>query len=208
MVRLTEEVQIGPFASLKDKAEAVPGAFGTYDCLMAHMTAVTKLKQYEDTGLSPEEIKNLISPPNPPLTLEDLKAMDKKPVWCCDKNGENGCWMLVVAHKMYCENYCDVASFSDYGTEWLAYCRELPKEIMAVISPPPNPSLTVDDLSRICGEEIYTTKYGWTPCYGVVDGPADYGPGIDIGENRRISLEGYGEDWWAYRQKPEKEPEK
>lgn len=48
MERLTEEIQIGPFASLKDKAEAVPGAFGTYDCLYAHMVAVTRLKEYED----------------------------------------------------------------------------------------------------------------------------------------------------------------
>lgn len=48
MERLTEERQIGPFASLKDKSEAVPGAFATYDCLYAHMVAVTRLKQYED----------------------------------------------------------------------------------------------------------------------------------------------------------------
>lgn len=56
MERLTEEVQIGPFASLKDKAEAKVGAFADYDCLFAHLTAVTKLKAYEDTGLKPEEI--------------------------------------------------------------------------------------------------------------------------------------------------------
>lgn len=46
--RLTEEMQIGPFATLKDKAESVPGAFATYDCLYAHMVAVTRLKEYED----------------------------------------------------------------------------------------------------------------------------------------------------------------
>lgn len=49
MERLTEEKQIGPFAALKDKAEAAPGAFGSYDCLYAHMVAATLLKQYEDT---------------------------------------------------------------------------------------------------------------------------------------------------------------
>lgn len=48
MERLTEEKQIGPWASLKDKAEAKVGAFADYDCLMAHMTAVTRLKYYED----------------------------------------------------------------------------------------------------------------------------------------------------------------
>ena len=57
MERLTEEKQLGPFASLKDKAEAVPGAFGTYDCFYAHEVAVTRLKEYEDIGMTPEEIK-------------------------------------------------------------------------------------------------------------------------------------------------------
>lgn len=59
MERLTEEKQIGPFAALKDKAEAVPGAFGSYDCLYAHMVAVTRLKEYEDTGLEPRDIDTL-----------------------------------------------------------------------------------------------------------------------------------------------------
>ena len=54
-----EETQLGPFASLKDKAEAKPGAFHDYDCLYAHMAAVTRLKAYEDTGLEPEEIKQM-----------------------------------------------------------------------------------------------------------------------------------------------------
>ncbi|MBR2132892.1 MAG: hypothetical protein IJ955_10250 [Oscillospiraceae bacterium] len=56
MDRLTEEIKIGPFASLKDKSESRPGAFGDYDCLFSHMIAVTRLKEYEDTGLSPEEV--------------------------------------------------------------------------------------------------------------------------------------------------------
>src|SRR5574344_1513802 len=59
MDRLTEETQLGPFASLKDKAEARPGAFHDYDCLYAHMVAVTRLKAYEDTGMEPEEIKQM-----------------------------------------------------------------------------------------------------------------------------------------------------
>lgn len=48
MNRLTEEKQIGPWASLKNKAEAKVGAFNDYECLMAHMEAVTRLKYYED----------------------------------------------------------------------------------------------------------------------------------------------------------------
>ena len=58
MDRLTEETQLGPFASLKDKAETRPGAFHDYDCLYAHMVAVTRLKAYEDTGLEPSEIND------------------------------------------------------------------------------------------------------------------------------------------------------
>lgn len=60
MERLTEERQLGPWASLKDKAEAIPGAFANYDCLIAHMTAVTRLKEYEDTGLTPAEVAALV----------------------------------------------------------------------------------------------------------------------------------------------------
>lgn len=48
MDRLTDEKQIGCFASLKDKAEAVPGVFGTYDAFYSHAVAVTRLKAYED----------------------------------------------------------------------------------------------------------------------------------------------------------------
>ena len=59
MDRLTNETQLGPFASLKDKAEARPGAFRDYDCWYAHMVAVTSLKAYEDTGLSPADIADL-----------------------------------------------------------------------------------------------------------------------------------------------------
>jgi len=56
MERLTKEKQIGPFAALKDEAESAPGAFNTYDCFYAHAIAVTRLKRYEDTRLTPEEI--------------------------------------------------------------------------------------------------------------------------------------------------------
>jgi hypothetical protein len=57
--RLTEEKQLGPFASLKDKAETRPGAFHDYDCLYAHMVAVTQLKAYEDTNITPSDIADL-----------------------------------------------------------------------------------------------------------------------------------------------------
>lgn len=56
MERLTEEKQIGCFASLKDKSEAKPGAFADYNCFYAHSVAVTRLKAFEDTGLEPDMV--------------------------------------------------------------------------------------------------------------------------------------------------------
>lgn len=86
MNRLTEEVQIGPFASLKDKAEAWPEAFNTYECLYAHMTAVTKLKKYEDTGLEPEELVSLVTAINDDRFVElPCKIGDK--VFCFRNHG-------------------------------------------------------------------------------------------------------------------------
>lgn len=60
MERLTEEKQIGCFASLKDKSEAKPGAFADCNCFYAHSVAVTRLKAYEDTGLEPDGISEII----------------------------------------------------------------------------------------------------------------------------------------------------
>lgn len=37
---------------------------------------VDRLAAYEETGVEPEEIAALISPPNDPLTLEELREMD------------------------------------------------------------------------------------------------------------------------------------
>lgn len=56
--------------------------------------AIVRLCTYEDTGLSPEEIKALIKPLNKPLTLDDLREMNGMPVWCVDGDG-NQCWGLV-----------------------------------------------------------------------------------------------------------------
>ena len=128
--RLTNELQTGSYATLKDEPEKIPGSFGSYDWFMAYITAVTRLKQYEDTGLSPEEI-------------------------------------------------------------------------MAGLVPPHNPLLTMDDLRKMRGAKIYSTRHGPIRCYGIVDGSTDCGPEIDIGGDRRVSLEGFGETWWTYWRKPE-----
>ena len=58
MERLTEK-SVGCFEyALKDH-KAVPGEFGTYDAFFDYSMAVKRLGHYEDSGLEPEEIKEL-----------------------------------------------------------------------------------------------------------------------------------------------------
>lgn len=58
MDRLTDELKIGTFASLKDKHLAQIGAFKDYDTFFAVSVAINKLKDYEDIG-TPEELDAL-----------------------------------------------------------------------------------------------------------------------------------------------------
>ncbi len=53
-------------------------AYGENEC---KGLIIDRLAAYEDTGLTPEEIKALIPPPNDPLTLEELREMDGEQVW-------------------------------------------------------------------------------------------------------------------------------
>lgn len=60
MDRLTEPT-VGCFLyQLKDH-KAVPGEFGTYEAFFDYSMAVRKLGQYEDTGLTPEEVTEMKS---------------------------------------------------------------------------------------------------------------------------------------------------
>lgn len=63
-----------------------------------------------------------LTPPNEPLTMEELREMDDEPVWCCPKNDSaKGSWMIVGPNG--CENITSFAIYDDYGTGWLAYRR-------------------------------------------------------------------------------------
>ena len=72
-----------------------------YDCWDCHCPiseAVKRLAAYENMGLRPSEIKELLQKQeeeekNDPLTLEDLKSMDGNPVWV-DSQERSG-WYLV-----------------------------------------------------------------------------------------------------------------
>lgn len=105
-------------------------------------SAIARLAKYEDTGLEPEEVHALISPPNYPLTLEELREMDGEPVWVAptreSKNWwvpstifwkrpkmDTGWWMLVNAEEEKCfESHWASAYFSEYGKNWVAYRRK------------------------------------------------------------------------------------
>jgi len=75
MDRLTEKT-IGCFEyDLKDH-EHVIGEFSTYDAFYAYRMAVKRLGQYEDTGLTPEEITSLYHDAGLSLAIRnnDLRA--------------------------------------------------------------------------------------------------------------------------------------
>ena len=71
--------------------------------------------------------KPSITPPNEPLTLDELREMDGEPVWVVmvDKkfSGLNG-WYLVHHGSAYLARIDDWELDDDkYGVEWLAYRR-------------------------------------------------------------------------------------
>ena len=70
-------------------------------------------------------------------------------------------------------------------------------------SPELNPELTQEDIAQIFGECIFTTHQGYVMCYGIDPNKGStFGPRIDCGSGRGLSLFGFGEDWKAYRRRP------
>ena len=79
-----------------------------------------------------------LTPPNEPLTLEELREMDGEPVWCKwllpeDRAIEQGKWFIVISGdkagleiKRPAEYGCHFCKIDDYGKTWLAY-RLLPE---------------------------------------------------------------------------------
>lgn len=63
------------------------------------------------------------SPPNDPLTLEELQEMDGEPVWVCLPNGSCGGWM--INYRGWCTNrFTSTEMYGTYGKTWLAYRRK------------------------------------------------------------------------------------
>ena len=77
------------------------------------------------------EAPAITPPPNAPLSLEELREMDGKPVWVVQPHEVlPPFWGIVDADDESVANgkYC--ANFEDYDTEWLAYRRK-PEEVTA-----------------------------------------------------------------------------
>lgn len=69
-------------------------------------------------------------PPNPPLTLEELREMDGEPVWICNSDGS--CKNLALVDVDY--EVCRIASggfamFYCYNNTWIAYKMKLDETV-------------------------------------------------------------------------------
>lgn len=105
-----------------------------------------KLQAYEDTGLTPEDVKALIAAPNIPLTLEELCQMNKLPVWIEANHQEyrTSMWGIVslcpppdiaepqvimvtngVLHFEQVIPYPKQKKLQLYGRTWFAYRRQM-----------------------------------------------------------------------------------
>lgn len=67
-------------------------------------------------------------PPNPPLTLEELRGMDGEPVWL-ERVGDNyhiySAWALVNREHCLCRTADGSPAFFElFGTAWRAYRRK------------------------------------------------------------------------------------
>lgn len=94
---------------------------------------VDRLAAYEETGVEPEEIAALISPPNDPLTLEELREMDGDKIYiqhigACKGFLDDEYAPYYSKLEQYVQKYngmlraCDLPS-KYYGEAWRAYRR-------------------------------------------------------------------------------------
>lgn len=85
------------YECLFDGTDTIEGIVATlYTAGWAFAEIRQRLKEYEDTGLEPKEIKALLDPPNPPLTMEELREMDGEPVYMIPGD----CWALVTQNSI------------------------------------------------------------------------------------------------------------
>lgn len=104
-----------------ERKTTIPGDGYTWEQIEeAFSLAITALRSMPETG--------------EPLTVEQLREMGGKPVWCEwlleeDRKGEIGAWFIVVKSrnkygfelKKPLDFGCGVCKNENYGTGWLAY---------------------------------------------------------------------------------------
>lgn len=78
-----------------------------------------------------ERLEELAPPPNEPLTLEELREMDREPVWIeriGDISHKDSAWAFVNVERSICRTTDGSPAYFDfYGRGWLAY-RRRPEE--------------------------------------------------------------------------------
>ena len=91
----------------------------------------TILREALDMAISALRQQETVTNRNEPLTLDELRKMDGKPVWVEFQDGSGGCWgivhintfnYIVFANGLFC-----TIGNPYYGKAWLAY-RQKPEE--------------------------------------------------------------------------------
>lgn len=145
---------------------------------------------------------------NEPLALEELRQMDREPVWVEYSNGARQ-WHIVRDYLEYADQ--DIIRWKDrglepvqdYGKTWIAY-RHKPKD-----EAEKNEPLTLAELRLLDGEKIYIryvnhckTFYNdeIAPYYGKDEQYIQHYSGTLRACD--LPLKYYGEEWLAYRRRP------
>lgn len=85
-----------------------------YNC--GPLSIIDRLAEYEDTGLTPDEINLLLNGKNDPLTFDELRKMNGEPIFVQHGDGDQGYVVVEV----------DSSGISFYGPIYgeIAHCAE------------------------------------------------------------------------------------
>lgn len=124
----TQPRKVGASEYWDDKSVNPTALNGTYVSMEWFSQINAELRSYKDAGLTPEGIRALISPPNDPLTLEELRDMGGEPVFIMRMESDEPTdrdWALVDLKYDMCRTVTGgMAIFELYGSTWLAYRRK------------------------------------------------------------------------------------
>ncbi len=104
------------------------------DLMERYLVAVERLAAYEDMGLTPQEVTELLrslaeAKKNVPLTLDEMREMDGEPIWIqdIDSPGRSCYWLCYWDRGKYLiltSKHLGSYILEDYGKTWLAYRRK------------------------------------------------------------------------------------